>query len=114
MERLGDDFSEFSAVLESIADTNSASVYGDTGSAVMCSMSGPPEEPVSLGFEPRRKFHSLLTPSASVAQKHFPARLPVSAQTEIPSLLASNAAVARKYFSSSTAHARLLAPNASL
>ena len=32
------------------SDTNSASVYGDTASAVMCLMSGPPEEPVpSLG-----------------------------------------------------------------
>ena len=32
------------------SDTNSASVYGDTASAVMCLMSGSPEEPVpSLG-----------------------------------------------------------------
>ena len=38
-------------MLGSTPDTNSASVYGDTASAVMCLMSGPPEEPVSLGVE---------------------------------------------------------------
>ena len=51
LKRLGDDFFEFSAVLGSTPDTNSASVYGDTASAVMCMMSGPPEELVSLGVE---------------------------------------------------------------
>ena len=51
LKRLGDDFFEFSAVLGSTPDTNSASVYGDTASAVMCLMSGPPEELVSLGVE---------------------------------------------------------------
>ena len=71
LKRLGDDFIEFSAVLGSTPDTNSASVYGDTASAVTCLMSGPPEEPVSLGVEPKRKCHLLLTPNASVARKYF-------------------------------------------